>query len=341
MTKSTTGTGSPGTGPATVNAAAAALEALLTAPADNQEEDEANTEGDEEADEVTEEPEDDEADPTAEGESDEDADPEEEEEADEDSDEEPAPPVADDTPFTVTVDGKEETVTLAELRQGYSRTSDYTRKTQALAETRKQFEAEAAAVREERAEYVELLPKLRERLAEGMGPEPDWDALRAQDPAQAAVLWQKREERRRQLDALQKEEAEKRSKLEQERAAIEEEIKVEQRNKLLEKLPSWRDQKVAKTESDQIVSTLRNLGFEDGEIAFHDHRALLLARKAAKYDALMAKKPELEQKRSKAPVARPGGGTPKRATPNQAAQAQLKQKGDIKSAAAVFAGFLN
>lgn len=42
--------------------------------------------------------------------------------------------VSDDTPVEIEVDGKKETVTLGELRNGYMRQSDYTRKTQELAE---------------------------------------------------------------------------------------------------------------------------------------------------------------------------------------------------------------
>ncbi len=45
----------------------------------------------------------------------------------------------------VTVDGFEQPIQVAELVNGYLRQADYTRKTQALAEERKQFEAESAA----------------------------------------------------------------------------------------------------------------------------------------------------------------------------------------------------
>lgn len=44
--------------------------------------------------------------------------------------------------YLVKVDGEEVEVTLDELQKGYSRTQDYTRKTQALAEQRKEAEAE-------------------------------------------------------------------------------------------------------------------------------------------------------------------------------------------------------
>ena len=60
------------------------------------------------------------------------------------------------THFTVKVDGKEVEVTLDELQKGYSRTQDYTRKTQQIAEIRKQVEVETEAVRAERAEYAQM-----------------------------------------------------------------------------------------------------------------------------------------------------------------------------------------
>jgi len=68
------------------------------------------------------------------------------------------------TVFTVKVDGKEVEVTLDELQKGYSRTQDYTRKTQQIAEIRKQVEAETEAVRAERAQYAQMLGALQAQL---------------------------------------------------------------------------------------------------------------------------------------------------------------------------------
>ena len=66
--------------------------------------------------------------------------------------------------FTVKVDGKDVSVTLEELQKGYSRTQDYTRKTQQIAEVRKQVEAETQAVRAERAQYAQLLSALQAQI---------------------------------------------------------------------------------------------------------------------------------------------------------------------------------
>ena len=67
------------------------------------------------------------------------AEPEEEEEADEADEESEEPIEREEELFTVKVDGQDREVTLEELRNGYSRQSDYTRKTQQLAGERQQM----------------------------------------------------------------------------------------------------------------------------------------------------------------------------------------------------------
>ena len=48
--------------------------------------------------------------------------------------------------YTIKVDGEEHEVTLDELRNGYQRQADYTRKSQSLAEQRKAYESNLEAV---------------------------------------------------------------------------------------------------------------------------------------------------------------------------------------------------
>ena len=107
------------------------------------EEEESTEEPDESLDEVSE-------DEELEEESEED----ESEESDEESDDEEAL-------YAVRIDGEEHEVTLGELVKGYSRQSDYTKKTQALSEQRKGFdeatasyEAQVQTIQEERQQYI-------------------------------------------------------------------------------------------------------------------------------------------------------------------------------------------
>ena len=70
--------------------------------------------------------------------------------------------------YRVKVDNEEVEVTLDELLQGYSRTKDYTKKTQALAETRKAIEAEKARIEEAkqlRDTYAQRLQVIEEMLS--------------------------------------------------------------------------------------------------------------------------------------------------------------------------------
>ena len=77
--------------------------------------------------------------------------------------------------YAVTVNGEEREVTFGELLKGYSRQSDYTRKTQELAEQRKGFEEHQAKVAQEleqiqseRQQYVDTLQNLIENSADGL-----------------------------------------------------------------------------------------------------------------------------------------------------------------------------
>ena len=66
--------------------------------------------------------------------------------------------------FTVKVAGKEVEVDLDELKSGYSRQSDYTKKAQALADERKNFEQDRDSVLLERQQYSQLLGALQQQL---------------------------------------------------------------------------------------------------------------------------------------------------------------------------------
>ena len=108
---------------------------------------------------------------------------------------------------TVEVDGEE--ITVEELKRGNLRQRDYTRKTQELAEARKQLEANYEEIQRERAQYAQMLPALQERLQQPVEQEPDWDTLYDTDPVMAAKAerqWKKQqEERQAQLQAVEAE----------------------------------------------------------------------------------------------------------------------------------------
>lgn len=329
--------------------AGAALSSLLNPEGDNQGEAEATTDQDEEADaegseEQTEE--------GTETESDQEG-TEDEEDSEEESDEDEEPGSDEDDQrgkrpgrlYTVRIDGKDERISESELIAGYSRQSDYTRKTQALANDRKQVEQESEAARTERAEYQRLLPQLRQSLEQMVGKEPDWAAIQAQDAkdgtnhyANTYIAWEQHKQRLARVDA---EAARVEQKAKAEAKAAAEKRLGQERDALLLALPTWKDPKVAKRDSNAIARVMKSVGYADKEIAVHDHRALQIALKAARYDALMANQPKLRQQLQRAPVVKPGSGaTPPRSSQVNQARKRLDQSGSVKDAASLLENFL-
>ena len=86
--------------------------------------------------------------------------------------------------YTVKVDGEEFEVTLDELRNGYQRQADYTRKAQSLAEQRKAYEANLEAVNQERQQYGQVLENMAQyqNLELAQYQNINWQELKENDP---------------------------------------------------------------------------------------------------------------------------------------------------------------
>jgi hypothetical protein len=242
--------------------------------------------------------------------------------------------------FTVRIDGKDEKVPVSELLAGYSRQADYTRKTQALANDRKAVEQEASRARAERAEYAALLPKLRLAVEQGAGAEPDWAALQADKTpegqlkfATEAASWTQVRDRK---SALLEEERRVANQTAQENAGQMRQLITNEKQQLIAKMPDWKDPVKAKKASDAIEAVLRSVGYGDEDLKIYDHRAMIIADKAAKFDAIMAAQPALKKKLTAAKVVTPGGGvrTPKTAV--DSARARFNKSGTVKDAAGFF-----
>jgi hypothetical protein len=85
---------------------------------------------------------------------------------------------------TVKVDGEEYEVTLDELRNGYQRQADYTRKAQSLAEQRKAYEANLEAVSKERQQYSQVLENMGQyqNMELSRFQNVNWQELKDSDP---------------------------------------------------------------------------------------------------------------------------------------------------------------
>ena len=266
----------------------------------------------------------------------------EEPEGDEDADE--APTAA--QTFRVKVDGEEVEVPLDELLKGYSRTADYTRKTQAIAEARKNAEAEAAQAREERQRYAQTLQVLEAQLKAAQPPEIDWDRLYQENPVEwvrQRELVRTRQEQQAWVENQRRALAEKQALEEQQEA---ERTLESERAKLLEQLPEWRDATKARAEKAKIVSyATEKLGFTTDEISdLYDARAVLALRKAMLYDEVMSRQQNLRPKiQQKAKPMKAGVSVPvtTKSVKSRDALSKLQRSGSTRDAAAVFEQFLD
>jgi hypothetical protein len=210
--------------------------------------------------------------------------------------------------FTVKVDGKEVEVTLDELQKGYSRTQDYTRKTQQLAEARKSAEAELQAIRAEREQYAQLLGALSEQVKTAAEPKIDWDRLYQEDPIEYVRQREVMRENREKAAAIQAEQQRLAEIAQKEQMAQFEALKAKESEALLEALPAWKDPAKAKAEKAMLVEFGQKMGFTPQELGnIFDHRVVLALRKAALYDQMQAKRQGIKPVTNNGPrPAKPG-----------------------------------
>jgi hypothetical protein len=248
--------------------------------------------------------------------------------------------------YRVKAAGEEREVTLDELIKSYQLGTDYTQKTQSLAEQRKALEAEKQAVEQAktlRDQYAERLQAIQQVLAEQSKGE-NLEALKESDPIGYAVRVAELQQRREQLAAVQAEQqriAYQQQSEHQQRLAS---IVAEEQQKLAQAIPEFADPQKGETVRGEIRTYAKQLGFTDQELAqVYDSRAVLTLWKAAQYDKLLSQKPGVQKKVAEAPkVLKPGTSRPVN-TEEMAIRDQrkvLKKTGKARDAAAIFERFL-
>jgi hypothetical protein len=243
----------------------------------------------------------------------------------------------------VKVDGIEQEVDLDEAAKGYSRTADYTRKTQALAEERKRFETEELApTREERRVYAERLAVV-EDLIQALLPsqEPDWAALRqSADPETFQKMWTEWDANRRRYEGIRAERQ--RVQEAEERDANTHRAKTLQaeHEKLVAAIPEFGDEAKGAALRNDLVAYAKSdrYKFTDDDLAgVTDHRVLVLLNKARLYDEAQLRKPKIEAKVDRAlDTMKPSPTKPKpKPSDIEQARARLKSSGRVEDAAAL------
>lgn len=246
--------------------------------------------------------------------------------------------------YTIKVDGEEIEVSLDELKSGYQRQSDYTRKAQALAEERKQNEAiqsERIRLEQERQMYANGLQMLKEQQQDKLAEfdDVDWNTLKQEDEYQYMI---KREEYR---DAKEKVEnaAQQQRIVQQQQAQAQAQARSEyvqnEYAKLIEQLPEWGDKD--STIKQDLKKFAVDSGYAPEEVdQLVDHRSVLLLKKAMEFDKLTKKvKPKKKAVKKVPKVQKSGRGKPKAEANNEAIKkkrTRLKKSGNTDDAASVF-----
>ena len=276
-----------------------------------------------------------------------DSDDDDAEDLDDDYDEDESEPEQADT-FTVKINGENVDVSLDELQNGYSRQADYTKKSQALAEERKQFSHDRDAVLLERQQYSQLLGALQQQLTAFDEPAPDWDRLFDEDPIEGA-----RQERQYRLRTEQRQQKMQAIAIEQQRVndANAQEQQQQMRGliqseaaQLPELIPEWRDEKIANKQREQLREYLIDQGVAEEELgALVRANHIKVLRKAMLFDQGQ-KRVRKAQKAGQGGKTVRSGSRQQQVKPSQrktkAAFQRLKQNGSTENAASIIESML-
>ena len=296
-------------------------------------------------------PETEEAQPTEEEESteetqDESLEEETEEEVDETESEESEEEIEENPLYAVTVNGEEQEVSLDELTKGYSRQSDYTRKTQELASERnnmaqlqEQWSAEISQAQNERQQYVNALGQIVQQSMIGLEQfnDVDWDTLKEEDPIAWVTKSQELKNAQERIRTYQQQAIHAEKQSNQEVAKMRAMAAQEEHKKLVQVLPEWSDNEARGKLATDLWSYASTQGFTENELnEVIDHRQFLVLMKAKKYDDLQNADVKSKKIKNKPKVIRAGKGTNKKQTASSKRNVQMKrlrQTGHVDDAA--------
>ena len=249
-----------------------------------------------------------------------------------------------DLKYTIKVDGEELEVGIDELKNGYQRQADYTRKSQALAEQRKETEgiqSERQRLEQERQMYANGLQMLQEQQSAKLSEfdNTDWTALKDEDPYQYMLKKDEyRDAQEKAQNVIQQQQLVQQEQAEQANKARAHFVQQEY-SKLVNALPEWNDAK--STIKKDVQEYASSVGFRPEEInQLADHRSVLIIKKAMEYDKLTTKVAPKKKAVKKVPkVQKSGRGNSNEDAAAEAVnkkRARLRKSGKQDDAASLF-----
>ena len=247
--------------------------------------------------------------------------------------------------YRVKAAGEEREVTLDELIKSYQLGTDYTKKSQAVAEERKVVEAERQRIEEAkylRDQYAERLQVIEQML--NQQPETEnLDYLKETDPIGYAVKVAELSQREKQLAQVRAEQARIADQQQREQQEQLGQVVQAESRKLAEVIPEYADPQKGETLRRELREFGLKAGFSDQELAnVYDSRAVLTLYKAMQYDKLQSAKPGITKKVNEAPKVMKSGVSQPRDSSDEMKKlkARAKQTGRVADAAKAFERFL-
>ena len=275
---------------------------------------------------------------------------EESEEESPDTDEE----AEEDLLYAVTVNGAEQEVSLDELMKGYSRQSDYTRKTQEVSEQRKEFDAmkqnmaqEYQQIQAERQQYTQALQSLMEGNMAGIDKfaNVDWEVLKETDPIEYVTRKEEFREAQEKVQNLQREQHMAQQRHHAQSQHEHRQMLQQETTALVTALPEWGDPSKQPDIAKNIRSYATENGFTKEELdSLVDHRSILVLLKAQKYDQLQNSDVRGKKLKNKPRVIRSGTGGDKKADSKSRRTAKMKRlrsSGHVDDAASILEDMMN
>ena len=247
--------------------------------------------------------------------------------------------------YRVKANGEELEVSLDELLNGYSRTADYQKKTQSLAEQRKAVESErtkideAAKARDLYAQRLQLIDDMLSKTNQ-----IDLSSLKESDPIAYAVAMAERTESNEKQMAIR---------TERERVAHEQQSHrniglqnyiLAESEKLKAAIPEFKDDAKAEVIKKDIRAYAKSAGYSDEELAHtYDSRAVRLLYNSMRFEQLQKGKADINKKVASAPkTIRPGTSNPSSAESEATKKdfERLRKSGNKADAARLFEKFI-
>jgi len=249
--------------------------------------------------------------------------------------------------YTIKVDGKDVEVTLDELQAGYSRQADYTRKSQVLAEQRKQADEELAATQQERQRYLSQLEQFNTQADSKLNElkSTDWTRLKEEDPTEYMLKRDQYRELQENKRTVEEEQKNLQYKSQQEQQAKWQEELGRQQEIMAQRLPEWNDPTKGPKLKQDIKSFAVKTGFSEQEVdSLIDARSVDVLHKAMLYDNLLAAKISNKKAKVVPKVTRPGSPATKGEISSdkvKAQRAKLRKSGHVKDASSVIESLMN